>query len=131
ITWECARLLKEELEDQKLDDFFFNHVMRLDPHLVRSTVDGVLTDIRVKNEIAHELNQDVAKINERFLKLVHEITGNDDYNPNIQSNPQMKALFIERLRLKSPTGSVDKEARDKMKDDVRTSPEARELLMVY
>ena len=36
--------LHRELKEQNLDEFFFNHVMRLQPHLVRMTVGGVKID---------------------------------------------------------------------------------------
>lgn len=131
VTWECARILQDELKSQGLSDFFFNHVMRLNHHLVRSTCDGVLVDLNVKAEIAHDLHQDVAKINQRFLEQVREVVGSDTYTPNINSNPQMRELFLSKLNLKSATGTVDATAREKMKEDVRTSPEALAILHTY
>jgi uracil-DNA glycosylase family 4 len=132
ITWECARLLGRELKEQKLDDFFYNHVMRLDPHLVRSTVDGVAVDTSVKSEIAAELGANVKAIEAKFLQKVRELLPDyKDYWPNIRSNTQMKALFLDKLHAKSATGSVDKEARAKMIDDVRTAQDVKDLLLIY
>jgi len=131
ITWECHRRLKLELEEQKLDTFFFNHVMRLDPHLVRSTVDGFLTDSSVRNEIAAGLSIDVAKIEQKFQEQVQRLIDIPTYKPNIRSPQQMKSLFFDRLKVKTTTGSVDKENRDKIINDVRTPQDIKELLLTY
>lgn len=131
ITWEVARRLEKELVDQKLSDFFFSHVMRLDKHLVRSTVEGVLTDAKVKQQIAEELTVDLSKIKNHFYQQLEAITHNEDIRPNLNSTQQMRALFIDRLRLKSTTGSVDKPALDKMLDDSRTSQDVKDLIITY
>lgn len=132
VTWECARLLGRELKDNKLDDFFYDHVMRLDPHLVRSTVDGVLVDSSVKSEIAGHLGIQVKGIEAKFLEKVRQLLPDyKDYYPNIRSNTQMKALFLDKLHAKSATGSVDKEARAKMIDDPRVSQDVKDLLLIY
>lgn len=132
ITWEVARLLKEELQEQKLDTFFYDHVMRLDPHLVRSTVDGMAVDVSVKNEIAAGMAVDVKKIEDEFHAMVQaELNVSDSYRPNIRSNPQMKYLFLERLKCKSTTGSVDKPSREKMIEDLRTSQSVKDIIIKY
>lgn len=132
ITWEVARRLKEELEEQKLDTFFYNHVMRLDPHLVRSTVDGMAVDVDSKNEIAGDMAEDVQKIENEFLTMVQtELSLGDGYRPNIRSIPQMRYLFLDRLGCKSTTGSVDKEAREKMIADLRTPQSVKDILIKY
>lgn len=132
ITWQVAQELRRELEEQKLDDFFYNHVMRLDKHLVRSTVDGMAVDIHVKNEISAAMATDVKKIEDDFHKMVQaELGVGEEYRPNIRSNPQMRYLFLERLKLKSPTGSVDKEVRDKMLEDLRVSQSIKDIIIKY
>lgn len=132
ITWECARLLGRELKEAKLDDFFYDHVMRLDKHLVRSTVDGLNVDMDIKNTIAGDLKGQVNAIEAKFLDMVHTLLPDyKSYNPNIRSNTQMKALFLDKLHAKSATGSVDKEARAKMIDDTRVPQDVKDLLIVY
>lgn len=132
ITWEVARLLREELEDQHLDNFFFDHVMRLDPHLVRSTVDGFAVDVSVKNEIAQAMAKDVQKIEDDFHRLVQEELGvGEHFRPNIRSNPQMQRLFLEHLKCRSTTGSVDKPSRVKMVDDPRTPQSVKDIILKY
>lgn len=132
ITWECARLLKQELIEQGLDQFFYKHVMRLDPHLVQSTVDGVAVDVSVKSRIASAMAQDVQKIEEEFYSMVqNELGVGEDFRPNIRSNPQMRYLFLERLKCKSTTGSVDKPSREKMIDDPRVAQSVKDILNKY
>lgn len=132
ITWECARRLGAELEDQKLDKFFFDHVMRLDKHLVRSTVDGVAVDINLKAKIANDLAQDVHKIEDRFQHQVKLLLPEyKDYHPNINSTPQMRVLLLDRLHAKSATGSVKKEERTKMLEDTRVAQDVKDLIITY
>lgn len=132
ITWECARRLGTELRDQKLDKFFFDHVMHLDPHLVRSTVDGVAVDIGLKSTIARGLADDVAKIEAKFQAQVKLLLPDyKDYHPNINSTPQMRVLLLDRLGAKSATGSVDKENRNKMLEDTRTPQDVKDLIITY
>jgi uracil-DNA glycosylase family 4 len=132
ITYECARILREELEDQSLDQFFYNHVMRLDPHLVRSTVDGLAVDVSIKSEIAAAMAKDVAKIEDEFHAMVQaELNVGEYFRPNIRSNPQMRHLFLDRLGCKSTTGSVDKVSREKMIDDPRNSQAVKDILNKY
>lgn len=131
ITWECARRLKLELETQKLDRFFYDHVMRLDPHLVRSTVDGMLVDVSIKSKIASEIWTDVNKIEEKFHRQVQAKLDLPFYKPNIRSPSQMKSLFIDRLKVKTTTTSVDKTNREKWKDDPRTPQDVKEIILTY
>lgn len=132
ITWEIARKLKLELEEQHLDDFFYNHVMRLDPHLVRSTVDGVAVDISVKAEVSAAMAKDVQKIEDEFHRMVQEELGvGEAYRPNIRSTPQMRFLFLDRLKLRSPTGSVDKDSRETLLQDVRTPQAVKDIILKY
>jgi DNA polymerase I-like protein with 3'-5' exonuclease and polymerase domains len=131
ITWECARRITKELKEQKLYDFFVNHVMRLDPHLVRSTVDGMLVDQSVKGKVAAGMARDVEAIVDRFQARVQQTFDLPYYKPNLNSNPQMRDLFINKLKCFNTTGSVDKNWREKAKIDTRTTSEARELLVLY
>ena len=131
ITWECARRLEGELRSQGLYDFFNNHVMHLDPHLVKSTVDGLLVDSSVKNIVASEIRADVDKVAEEFHLLCEKELGDKYTRININSNPQIKNLLLNKLRLQSPTGSVDKNVRQKLLDDPRTSLAAKDIIIKY
>ena len=58
ITWACHERILGELEKQKLDKFYFNHVQRLQPHLVKMQVGGILADTTLKDKIATELKEE-------------------------------------------------------------------------
>lgn len=132
ITWECARLLKEELQQQNLFDFFNNHVMRLDYHLVRSTVDGFLVDRSIKNIVASEIRADVGLIEEQFHRLCEkELEHRYEDRINIRSNTQIKNFFVNKLRLQTTTGSVNKDQRQKWMDDPRVSQAAKDIIIKY
>lgn len=142
ITWEVARKLSGELKTQRpksdeviipctMMEFFQQHVMPLEPHLVQSTVDGWAVDMTVKSKINDGLRIDVDKIEAKFQARIQQIFELPYYHPNINSFIQMRDLFIDRLKAFSSTGSVDKTAREKMKSDVRTTNDCRELLFIY
>ena len=59
ITWACHRALLKELGQQKLKDFYFDHVQRLQPHLILMQVGGILADITLKDDIAASLKEEL------------------------------------------------------------------------
>lgn len=131
ITWAVKQREEEELRAQGLYDFFIDHVMRLDPHLVRTTVDGLLTDATVKQKVAAELKLDLQRIEAEFQNLIQRRFDNPKYVPNFQSQPQMFDLFFNRLRLNSTSKSIDKDERDKIIADVRTPQDAKDILIKF
>lgn len=72
ITLAAHYKLLDELKAQKLDNFFFNHVMRLQPHLVNMCVQGVKIDTDLKEKINVELREDIDKIKKKFFNLCEE-----------------------------------------------------------
>jgi DNA polymerase len=115
ITWAVHQATLVELKQQKLDQFFFNHVMRLQPHLVRMTVSGVMADQPLKEQIANDLEKDVFKKEEEFYKAVVNATGDIGYRPNPNSTKQKQELFFKRLELVGKGYSTNKENRALMK----------------
>src|SRR5690606_34435564 len=59
IMLKCQQMMLKELQDQKLDEFFFNEVMPRQPELIGMTVGGVKIDQKLKEQIAGEMNVDV------------------------------------------------------------------------
>lgn len=143
ITFAAHEKLMQELEQQKLKDFFFNHVMRLDPYLVRTTCDGLLTDPVVKAKISKNLKEGytdeegnfvdgLEQITAKFYKMVQEeLNLPEVYRPNLNSGPQMKELFLNKLNLKSATGAFDATVRTKILNDSRTSMAAQQIILKY
>jgi len=143
ITYACHERLMRELQEQKLNKFFFDHVMHLDKYLVQATVDGLLTDPVAKERVAYKLKHGFIDDEGQFIDGLDQITENiyrlaqeelrlpETYRPNLNSGPQMKELFLTKLNLKSTDGSFDAGTRTKILNDSRTSMAAQQLVLEY
>lgn len=118
-----------ELKKRKLYTFFFDHVMRAQPHLVRATVHGVAVDLPMKEKILDLVNKDVAAQKEKVYGLIAQLTDDPDYRPNINSAPQMQDLYFNRLKLTGRGTSTDDNNRKEMMKNPKTSSLARQLLV--
>lgn len=128
ITYTVMNGLHNELRRDKLEQFFFDHVMRLQPHLVRMTVGGVLCDVALKNNIAEELREQVAILEQEFHTLVHSATGDHDLFVNPRSWKQLQELFFKKLKLVGRGTSTNELNRKRMIDNPRTPEQARKML---
>jgi uracil-DNA glycosylase family 4 len=126
----CQQGMVKELEQQKLDQFFFDHVMRLQPHLVQMTVLGVKIDVELKKKISEEMKISVGVLRDAYFKMVAACTNDPEYRPNPNSPKQMAELFFKRLRLVGRGVATDKENRRRMRDHPRTPDDCRELLLL-
>ena len=130
LTCAIQQRLQRELKEQGLERFFFDHVMRAQPHLVSATVHGVAVDLDAKERIINETEDEVAALKSRFYELVHDATDDDDYFPNPGSWQQLQALFYDRLRLKGRGRGTDKATRQALIKSATTPPVAKELLTI-
>lgn len=130
ITYRVYECLLRELEQEKLDLFFFNHVMRLQPHLVHMTLGGVLCDVEYKNKIAASLEKDLEVLEDQFVKLAQDATGMRDLVVNPRSPKQLAQLFFTHLRLVGHGTSTNAANRKRMRDHAGTSKAAQEMLTV-
>lgn len=128
LTLACHLRLERELEQQGLSKFFYSHVMRAHPHLVEATVHGVRTDPTVRERLREQVGGDVNKALIEFYRLVHELTEDEDYNPNPGSWQQLQGLFFDRLGLVGHGKSTDETNREHMMKHPATSPLAKEML---
>lgn len=129
IMLECQQKILKELVHFKMDKFFFEHVMRIQPFLVEMTVGGVKVDLTLKERITDELREIVAKQTEVFHSWVHEATGDPTYFPNPASWKQLQVLFFNRLKLVGRGLSTAEENRKRMADHPRTSLAAKRMLV--
>ncbi len=127
-TFGCFEKLWQELKAQGQEKFFFDHVMRAQPHLVSAAVHGVKVDMDIKESITDLVNKDVDEFKAEFHRHVQELTGLDDYYPNPGSWQQLQDLFFIRLKLKGKGMSTDEANRDNIMKDKNTPPQAREML---
>lgn len=128
ITYGVHERLSRELEQQGLAKFFFEHVMRVQPHLVQSTVHGLAIDQTVKDVVNEQINEDVKKFEAEFHRLVQDLTEEYDYYPNPNSWQQLQELFFEKLSLQGKGRSTDEANRDNMIRHVKTTPLEKEML---
>lgn len=128
ITYRVMERTHAELKQTGMEDFFFNHVMRAQKHLVESTVHGVAVDASVRGVITEVVNQDVASKEREFERLVKECTGDDSYLVNPRSWEQLQHLFFEVMKLKGKGKSTDETNRNHIMQEASTPPIAREML---
>lgn len=129
ITYHAARKLESELKVQKLDKFFFNHVMRAQNHVAQATVHGVAVDLSIKEQIVQQCNEDTQKLKNEFYRIVQELLNDDSYYPNPNSPMQLKELFFEYLSLKGRGLSTDKTNREHIMKNPATGPQEKEMLV--
>jgi len=129
LMLECQQAMERELAQQGLQDFFFNHVMFLQPHLVDMTVHGVLVDVELKEQIAKDMREKIGVMRNEYFAMVADCTGDAEYRPNPGSPKQMAELFFKRLKLVGRGVATDKENRRRMRDHPRTPDDCRNLLL--
>ncbi len=88
VTVEVAEKLEQELEQLGLSSFFFGHVMKLQPILLKMQMRGMKIDLGEKEKISKELG-------EKKEKLEGEMGGF-----NVRSPQQMAKLLYEELGMK-------------------------------
>ena len=128
ITWAVQDAITKELKDQDMEDFFFSHVMRLQAHLVKMQVGGILIDQELKDQISVDLKEELDDKLTSFYDQVHTLTGDQDFNPNPNSPKQMGELLFNHLGLVGRGSSTNKENRERMFNHVRTTPEQKQLI---
>lgn len=129
ITWEVHRALIRELTDQGMYDFFQNHVMRLQPHLILMTANGVPVDLKMKADLNVTLGQDVDRLRAEFVSASRQATGDPSIEPNPGSPKQLGDLLFGRLRLIARGSSTARDNRDRMLKHPATSESAKEVIL--
>jgi uracil-DNA glycosylase family 4 len=131
LTWDIQRHLLNELRDQKLDKFFFEHVMRLQPHLIRMTLGGLKIDTVLKQNLASTLEVVLEQKLQKFHEAVQAATSDSEYRPNPKSPKQMSELYFSKLKLVGRGTSTDAINRELMFKHPRTSEAARNVIQAH
>lgn len=129
ITYAAHEKLEQELLDQGLHDFFHNHVMRLQPHLVLMTANGVPVDLTMKEQLNVRLGEDVERLRQDFVRAARQAVGDDGYEPNPGSPKQLVDLFFGRLHLVARGTSTARDNRERMLAHPTTSDAAKEVIL--
>ena len=128
ITWAAMDKMQGELKARKLDKFFYDHVMRAQPHLVSATVHGVKVDMAVKEKVIELCAEDVDKMYTEALRLIRDCVGDDEFEINLNSWQQLQVVFFDMLKLKGRGRSTDKTNRDYIVKDSGTSALCKEMI---
>ena len=130
----CATLgaqqgMLRELKEEGMCDFFFGHVMKLQPHLARMTVGGVKVDQPLKEQITVDLRHEVSQLEQQFRNEAKLATGDDSVDVNPNSPQQLKRLFFDSLKLIGRGVSTNAENRERMMAHPKTSARAKQMLV--
>ena len=133
LTLAANASIVAELREQKLDKFYFEHVMRLQAHLVLMTVGGVLNDMQLREQMLDQnvdgnLYADLQRKLNEFYEAARTATGDPYYTPNPNSPKQMAELYFSKLKLVGRGVSTDATNRELMRKHPRTPPAARRVL---
>jgi uracil-DNA glycosylase family 4 len=128
ITWAVHEAINKELKTQKLSTFFFDHVMRLQPHLVAMQVGGILADVEMKDKLSEELKEELDERLANFHANIQSLTGDPELRTNPNSPKQLGELFFNYLGLVGRGSSTNKENRARMYNNPKTSEENKTLL---
>jgi DNA polymerase I-like protein with 3'-5' exonuclease and polymerase domains len=128
ITLRSQQRMLPTLEKHGLLNFFFDHVMRIQPHLVRMTVRGVPIDVALKSYLAEELSADLSKRQAEIVAEAGRLCEEPDMELNIGSPKQMRRVMFTKLRMVGRGTSTDKENRTRIRENPRTPPEQRAWL---
>lgn len=128
-TFDAAQSMHSELKQQSLDKFFFEHVMRAQPHLIRMVVGGIKVDMELRKHFTTVIEEEVSRLMDEFHKRVFEATGDEHYMPNPKSPKQMTELYFSRLKLVGRGVSTDAENRARMFAHPATTEPKRKVLL--
>jgi uracil-DNA glycosylase family 4 len=112
IMLKCQQAMQKELEAAGMSDFFFSHVMALQPELIDMTVMGVKVDLELKAKISEDMKHDIARLREEYYGYVRDCTGDGEYRPNPASPKQMGELPRTPDNAKQLLAHIDKLAEE-------------------
>lgn len=127
-TLVASAAMHNELKQQGLADFFYGHVMRVQPNLVRMSVGGLLVNMAKRETFDKAVGTHVMELLATFHETVKEVTGDPNFEPNPRSPKQLTELLFSRLRLVGRGTSTDDENRARMYAHPATTEPKRKVL---
>ena len=128
ITRAAQQRMENELAAFKQEEFFYGHVMRLQPHLARMCVGGLKVDAEFKEQLTIELREAVNQLREEFQEAARVASHDPDIAPNPDSPKQLAKLFFKDLRLIGRGMSTDANNRKRMRNHPQTGDAAKKML---
>lgn len=130
ITKACQQRMENELVQFQQQRFFYDHVMRLQPHLARMTVGGLRVDAPFKDTLAAELQTRVTELREQFNEKARLAAHDPALYVNPESPKQLANLLFRQLRLVGRGTATDYTNRKRMYEHPQTGQDARKMLEV-
>jgi uracil-DNA glycosylase family 4 len=131
ITRRVYETLHRELVAAKLETFYYQHVMRLQYHLVAMTENGILIDESLRSKISDDLKIELDKLKNNVHDKIKIATGNDEYpltDKTLNSPKQMKTLFFDELKLVGRGRKTDEKNRNNIRLHPKTPAIVRDML---
>lgn len=131
ITFAVAMGLLKELKSQKLDKFFFEHIMPIQPELIEMTLLGILADVDYKNKMAEEIATDVKQLETELLAEVRVLVNDPEYQINLLAWQSMQKLLFDMWHLEGIGQSTNATNRAIMIENINTPQVYRDWLIKY
>lgn len=131
ITRFIQQSLHKELVVAKMDGFFYDHVMRLQYHLVAMTENGILIDESLRAQINEDIGKEVNKLRDSVHDKIKLATNDPEYplTPKTLNSPkQMKKLFFDELQLVGRGKKTDEKNRNNIRLHPKTPAIVRDML---
>lgn len=129
ITYHAALEMERELQEAGLHERYHNHVMKLQPHLVEMTCNGVRADLSLREQFADDLGRSLEEARELCQVKARIALSQPDYSFNPRSNKQLAELLFDELKLVGRGRSTDKENRERIRRHPRTDAACRDLII--
>lgn len=131
ITLAVSEVLERKLVKEKMSDFFFNHVMRVQPYLIDLCIHGFKCDVEYKEVVTKHFEEDLRATIEEFQRAVQDAVQDESFRPNPASPKQLGELYFRRLKLVGRGTSTNKENRDRMAAHPGTGDEAKRVIHLH
>lgn len=131
ITLAVSQVLERKLVKENMNDFFRNHVMRAQPHLVELCIRGFKCDTEYKSVVTEHFERDLQLTLSDFHKACQVAAMDTGISPNPASPKQMGELYFRKLKLVGRGTSTNAENRDRMAAHPRTSDEAKVVINLH
>lgn len=135
ITLAAFYKLDKELKEQGLDKFFYNHIMRIQPHLVNMCVQGVKVDTSLKEKIDIELKEDIQKTRNKFIEQCEKtfpLIPFDNFNLNSVKDMGMLLYgFMKLPNYHNDKKRVDEETIQNFLNREDVSEDYKEIMRTY
>lgn len=131
VTLAVSQVLDRKLAKEKMDGFFYNHVMAAQPHLIELCIRGFKCDVGYKQIVTSHFEADLSRTLDEFHRACQLAVNDPEYTPNPASPKQMGELYFRKLKLVGRSTSTNAENRNYMAEHPNTSAIARQVIDLH